>query len=143
MDTDNDGIGNVADVDDDNDGVPDANDAFPIDLTEQLDNDGDGIGKNRDTDDDNDGVLDVADLDPLDSRVGTDSQPPVFQTPPDSLALDTMSTGQVITLNASDDHSSQLQYGSEGPDARHFQINSANGAISLSSGVTLTVSQSP
>lgn len=143
VDTDNDGIGNVADVDDDNDGVPDANDAFPLDLTEQLDTDGDGIGNNRDTDDDNDGVLDVADLDPLDSRVGTDSQPPVFQTPPASLALDTMSTGQVITLNASDDHSSQLQYGSEGPDARHFQINSANGAISLASGVTLTVSQSP
>ena len=143
LDTDQDGIGNLADLDDDNDGVPDASDAFPLDLTEQLDTDGDGIGNNRDTDDDNDGVLDVADLDPLYPRVSTDNQPPIFQAPLSTLALNTLSTGQILTMIANDDHSSQIQYGHEGDDANLFSINPNTGQISLVSGVTLSVSQSP
>jgi len=53
------------DDDDDNDGVLDIHDAFPLDPTEWLDTDGDGIGDNADWDDDNDGVPDVVDADPL------------------------------------------------------------------------------
>ncbi len=65
-DTDNDGIGNNADLDDDNDGVEDAQDAFPLDENEWLDSDLDGMGNNADTDDDNDGIEDTLDAFPLD-----------------------------------------------------------------------------
>ena len=56
--TDGDALGDACDSDDDNDGVPDASDAFPLDPTEQSDNDQDGIGDNADTDDDNDDLPD-------------------------------------------------------------------------------------
>ena len=59
MDTDSDGIGNVCDDDDDNDGVADENDAFPLDDSETLDTDADGTGNSADTDDDNDGISDA------------------------------------------------------------------------------------
>ena len=36
-------------LDDDNDGVPDAQDAFPLDPAESVDTDGDGTGNNADT----------------------------------------------------------------------------------------------
>ncbi len=80
IDTDRDGIGDMKDNDDDNDGLSDseearlgtnpkkvdtdgdgygdANDAFPLDRNEWLDTDHDGIGDNADTDDDNDGLSD-------------------------------------------------------------------------------------
>jgi gliding motility-associated-like protein len=61
LDTDGDGIGNVCDEDDDNDGVTDTDDTFPLDATESADTDGDGIGDNADIDDDNDGILDTVD----------------------------------------------------------------------------------
>ncbi|QQM64751.1 thrombospondin type 3 repeat-containing protein [Pseudoalteromonas sp. LC2018020214] len=57
-DIDGDGVNNESDVDDDNDGVPDIQDAFPYDITETLDTDLDGIGNNKDLDDDNDGISD-------------------------------------------------------------------------------------
>ncbi|NOY71301.1 MAG: JDVT-CTERM domain-containing protein, partial [Gammaproteobacteria bacterium] len=47
------------DVDSDNDGVSDDEDAFPLDPEESRDSDGDGIGDNRDEDDDNDGLTDL------------------------------------------------------------------------------------
>ena len=87
-DDDGDGKGNVADDDDDGDGildihdryplnagawadsdgdgVPDNRDAFPNDPAEWLDSDGSGVGDNRDADDDGDGVEDRLDLFPLD-----------------------------------------------------------------------------
>lgn len=69
-DTDGDSIADSCDNDNDNDGTPDAEDAFPLDATEDTDTDGDGIGNNSDTDDDNDGDSDVDELanntDPLD-----------------------------------------------------------------------------
>ncbi|MGB7304480.1 MAG: RICIN domain-containing protein [Burkholderiaceae bacterium] len=70
-DTDGDGIPDVTDPDDDNDGVDDFNDAFPLDASESVDTDGDGTGNNADTDDDNDGVPDTVDLDPLDPNIGS------------------------------------------------------------------------
>jgi parallel beta-helix repeat protein len=73
VDTDGDGIENNADTDDDNDGVPDAQDAFPLDPLESLDTDGDGIGNNADPDDDNDGVLDDEDAFPLNSLESIDT----------------------------------------------------------------------
>ena len=72
-DNDADGTGNNADTDDDNDGVLDTADAFPlISLGSLTDSDGDGrpndcdsdcvtLGMTADSDDDNDGILDTAD----------------------------------------------------------------------------------
>ncbi len=81
-DTDGDGVGNLLDTDDDNDGlsdteeqsagtdqyrsdtdgdgVADKSDVFPLDPSEWADNDADGIGDNADPDDDNEGLPDVA-----------------------------------------------------------------------------------
>ncbi|MGL6297445.1 MAG: thrombospondin type 3 repeat-containing protein, partial [Plesiomonas sp.] len=72
-DTDNDGIGNNVDPDDDGDGVNDAQDAFPLDSSEWVDTDNDGIGNNADTDDDNDGVIDAQDAFPLDPNESVDT----------------------------------------------------------------------
>jgi hypothetical protein len=55
--------------DTDGDGVPDEDDAFPLDPEESVDTDGDGVGNNADEDDDNDGVPDEEDEDPLDPEV--------------------------------------------------------------------------
>ena len=88
-DADGDGIRNITDTDDDNDGfvdfedqfphdpgdwedqdrdgVGDNADAFPNDRREQFDTDGDGIGNRADTDDDGDGLADDADDYPLDT----------------------------------------------------------------------------
>ena len=73
LDADEDGIGNNADPDDDNDGVNDVDDAFPLDPTEWTDTDGDGLGNNADPDDDNDGVEDAADAMPTDPTEWVDS----------------------------------------------------------------------
>ena len=65
------GTDGVSDADNDGDGVPDSNDAFPLDASESLDTDSDGIGNNADTDDDGDGFTDQHERemgsDPLDS----------------------------------------------------------------------------
>lgn len=70
-DTDNDGIVDPLDTDDDGDGVADSSDAFPLDASESLDTDGDGTGNNTDTDDDGDGVADNYDSDPLNSAIAS------------------------------------------------------------------------
>ena len=68
--------------DSDNDGVPDAEDAFPNDSSETTDSDNDGVGDNADAfpndasetaDSDNDGVGDNADAFPNDPTETTDS----------------------------------------------------------------------
>ena len=81
LDTDSDGFpdncdedclatGMTADSDDDNDGVEDTSDAFPLDATETVDSDADGVGDNSDAfpddaaesvDSDSDSVGDNAD----------------------------------------------------------------------------------
>lgn len=68
IDTDGDGQYDPFDEDDDNDGVRDLADAFPLDPSESLDTDGDGIGNNADTDDDGDGVSDSEDEFPIDEN---------------------------------------------------------------------------
>ena len=65
-DLDQDGVIDLIDLDDDNDGVPDTLDEFPLVKSESRDNDGDGTGDNADTDDDNDGVADDRDAFPKD-----------------------------------------------------------------------------
>ncbi|MCB1616288.1 MAG: FG-GAP repeat protein [Pseudomonadales bacterium] len=66
-DNDADFICNRNDPDDDNDGVLDADDAFPYDETETTDTDHDGVGNNADIDDDGDYFLDNVDPFPLDA----------------------------------------------------------------------------
>lgn len=72
-DTDHDGRPNDSDPDDDNDGVIDEEDAFPLSASEQYDTDGDGIGDNSDKDDDNDDVPDEFDDLPLDPNESMDT----------------------------------------------------------------------
>ena len=70
FDFDNDGTGDNADLDDDNDGVDDIIDIFPNNPNETIDTDGDGIGNLADLDDDGDGYNDSIEIelgtDPLD-----------------------------------------------------------------------------
>lgn len=66
-DTDRDGKANKDDPDDDNDGVLDDTDAFPLNKNESLDTDGDTLGNNKDEDDDNDGLPDTEE-----TKIGTD-----------------------------------------------------------------------
>lgn len=82
LDTDKDGIVNSADSDDDNDGVLDVEDAFPLDPSESQDSDGDGTGDNADAfpenpaekaDSDGDGVGDNADAFPNNAAETEDS----------------------------------------------------------------------
>jgi len=76
-DTDNDGIadegGNTPDTDDDNDGVLDGDDAFPLDASESRDLDNDGIGNNTDTDIDGDNVINSEDKFPFDPNESLDT----------------------------------------------------------------------
>ncbi len=61
------------DLDDDNDGVLDVNDTFPLDPLESSDMDSDSIGDNSDLDIDGDGVMNVDDPFPLDGTETLDS----------------------------------------------------------------------
>lgn len=79
-DADSDDIGDACDGDDDNDGVIDMEDTFPLDTTESIDFDGDSIGDNADPDDDNDGVSDGEDLYPFDPTMWG-NQPPTQDVP--------------------------------------------------------------
>jgi len=69
-------MGDNSDADDDNDGVADYWDAFPLDANESVDTDGDGVGDNHDAfpgdagetlDTDGDGIGDNADAYPFDA----------------------------------------------------------------------------
>jgi len=68
MDQDDDGFPDPDDAmpfDTDNDGVPNVSDAFPLNPAESVDTDGDGVGNNTDSNDDNDCYLDANDPTPL------------------------------------------------------------------------------
>lgn len=93
------------DEDDDNDGVRDENDAFPIDRSEVLDTDGDGIGNNADPDDDNDGVLDKNDSD-----IARDNGlPELIQVPVDLKLSVTSEDGAYAVLNWTQELHSQFR----------------------------------
>jgi len=68
LDYDEDEVGDLCDLDDDNDGFLDANDSHPLDSDENTDLDGDGIGDNSDEDIDGDGVENSEDYYPYDSN---------------------------------------------------------------------------
>lgn len=72
-DWDKDGKGDPCDDDDDNDGVTDAIDAFPLNAKAQYDTDEDGLSNREDKDDDNDGIDDISDAFPLDKSAYLDS----------------------------------------------------------------------
>ncbi|TLM60122.1 MAG: DUF1566 domain-containing protein, partial [Deltaproteobacteria bacterium] len=93
LDTDGDGLGDVCDTDDDNDGVLDGNDAFPLNATESVDTDGDGIGNNADTDDDGDGWTDS-------DEVAAGSEPLLAS----SLPLDTDGDHTADVIDTDDDN---------------------------------------
>ncbi len=64
-DADNDGISDIVDIDDDNDGIPDSEEDANLDgdndpMTNPTDTDGDGIPDHLDLDSDNDGISDLA-----------------------------------------------------------------------------------
>ena len=61
-DSDHDGQGDACDPDDDNDGVPDAQDSTPGTAGVVVDNDHDGIPDDQDPDDDNDGLPDAFEI---------------------------------------------------------------------------------
>lgn len=82
IDTDGDLVGDACDDDDDNDGVADSSDAFPLDNLESVDSDNDGVGDNSDwapndssesADTDGDGVGDNADAFPEDATETLDT----------------------------------------------------------------------
>lgn len=80
LDFDLDEVGDECDLDDDNDGVFDTEDAFPLDQMEFRDSDADGQGDNEDADDDGDGYPDQ-----LEIEMGSD--PRDAQSTPRSLVL--------------------------------------------------------
>ena len=78
-------------LDDDNDGVRDKDDAFPLDPNETSDYDGDGVGDRADPDDDNDGYDDVVEIED-----GTDPKDALdYPRDPDK---DGLTTNQEIEL---------------------------------------------
>lgn len=102
-DFDDDGVNNLIDIDDDNDGIDDLTDfrpfddanagdidadgvedeldRFPYDPEEHLDTDFDLIGNNADDDDDNDGYIDHEDCAPLDPHLNEDCDDPTIEDP--------------------------------------------------------------
>lgn len=87
-DSDKDGLadegGLLPDLDDDNDGVPDKDDAFPVNSAEQFDFDKDGTGDRTDLDDDNDGTPDLEDRFPRNSAESADTDKDGFGDKVDS-----------------------------------------------------------
>ena len=74
-DFDSDGVCDMMDSDDDNDGTPDNEDDFPQDPSETTDTDNDGLGNNADYDDDGDGWNDTSEADCNTDPLDYSSQP--------------------------------------------------------------------
>jgi len=80
-DYDHDGVDDISDNDDDNDGVIDSKDAFPHNPRESVDTDGDGIGNNADSDDDGDGFSDKEEIAKGTNPLDPNSHPPYKYVP--------------------------------------------------------------
>ena len=117
-DMDNDGF---IDNDDDNDGVEDSFDIFPLDATEWADADGDGIGDVADLDDDNDGVNDWLDSYPRDpsrsDNIVTDSNNTTDDTTDDTTDSTTDSNN---TTNGGTDNANIIKASSSSGGAIHY-----------------------
>ncbi len=104
VDTDGDGMPDITDTDDDNDGVADAYDDLPLDRTETTDTDGDGVGNNADLDDDGDNVLDADDAFPLDAAESADTDGDMVGDNADAFPMDATETmdsdGDMVGDNA-------------------------------------------
>ena len=126
-DSDNDGELDYLDLDDDNDGISDSEDAFPLDATESVDTDLDGIGNNTDTDDDGDSYSDT-----LEITVGTD---PLFWSSNPWAIADVKSlipmTGTLTSISGFDD--GQKHSGSpriyHRNDLQEYVVDEINGLI--------------
>ena len=102
LDDDNDGVGDDNDcapfdasiscIDSDEDGVDDDDDAFPDDSSEWADTDGDGVGDNADTDDDDDGWSDQDEVECGSQSIDSGSMP-----------LDSDGDGECDALDSDDD----------------------------------------
>ncbi|WP_181902246.1 discoidin domain-containing protein [Thalassotalea euphylliae] len=127
-------------IDTDNDGVPDAQDAFPNDASESVDTDGDGVGDNADVfprnpaesqDSDGDGVGDNADPFPQDpSRDGSIAalpEPPRHST----TLLVEQYQGQDRIWNVNPDNNSVSVTTSDGI-VREISVGNTPWAIALS-----------
>ena len=95
LDTDLDGMPDLVDPDDDNDGYNDTGDEFPLDPTEWVDTDGDGVGDNADPDDDGDSWTDIEE-----SISCGDSDPLLASSTP----LDTDADGLCDPMDPDDDN---------------------------------------
>lgn len=69
LDIDGDGLIGDDDPDRDGDGIPNSEDAFPLNPAELFDDDGDGIGNYADLDEDNDGSPDLIDEHPFNAAL--------------------------------------------------------------------------
>lgn len=134
-DDDNDGLDDITDAkpfdatngdDIDGDGTPDSSDAFPFDPAEQTDTDSDGVGNNADTDDDNDGMSDSFEtqygLDPLSSNDAS--------TDLDSDGLSNLQEFQLGTFpNDSDSDNDGINDGDEVTAGTDPLVNESSGSL--------------
>ncbi|HUW61763.1 MAG TPA: C45 family autoproteolytic acyltransferase/hydrolase [Candidatus Bathyarchaeia archaeon] len=104
LDTDNDGIDNEDDPDDDSDGIPDGDDTYP------LDTDNDGLDNAADSDDDGDGLADGedpfefdSDNDGLINALDSDDDADGILDAEDALPLDTDNDGENNETDTDDD----------------------------------------
>ena len=107
-------------MDDDDDGVYDVLDAFPLDSTETIDTDADGIGNNADTDDDADGVADATDVWPLNACASSDFD---GDGSPDTLVAGCMPAAASIGFEAASTGSIYTDTGNE--SLNHTLANNA------------------
>jgi hypothetical protein len=93
LDTDGDGTPDATDTDDDNDGLSDTTDKFP------LDTDNDGTPNATDTDDDGDGILDTAEAPGKALDTDNDGTPNVTDTDDDNDGI--LDTAEIGVLDGS------------------------------------------
>ncbi len=152
LDTDSDGAGNVCDLDDDNDGVLDGDDAFPTDPGEFEDTDGDGVGDEADnceavanedqSDIDSDGVGDLCDDVPtlstfyLNERtVDTETENDIFEL--DLCPFDAADEMTRVSLWLQDGSQIKVRFGDEGLENQE----GGEAAIDASGNVTASMAE--